>query len=128
MLGKTTDERSADFLVPLIGKGVPQPFPVFLAEPSDLFQDGVEQPVGISGGTPGWLGSRRGCAAHIRSTTALYDAWERLVDQYQVIRLGVFDARIVAAMQIHRLDRILTFSITDFARYGVSVLDPKAVQ
>jgi hypothetical protein len=31
-------------------------------------------------------------------------------------------------MQIHRLDRILTFNITDFARYGVSVLDPKAVQ
>ena len=44
------------------------------------------------------------------------------------IGLGVFDARLVAAMQIHRLDRILTFNITDFARYGVSVLDPKAVQ
>ena len=64
----------------------------------------------------------------MRDQPALYDAWDRLVDQYQVIRLGVFDARIVAAMQIHRLDRILTFSITDFARYGVSVLDPKAVQ
>ena len=31
-------------------------------------------------------------------------------------------------MQVHRLDRILTFNITDFARYGVSVLDPTAVQ
>ena len=59
---------------------------------------------------------------------ALYDAWEDLVGQYQVIGLAVFDARLVAAMQIHRLDRILTFNITDFARYGVSVLDPKAVQ
>jgi predicted nucleic acid-binding protein len=64
----------------------------------------------------------------LRDQPALYDAWERLVDQYQVIGLGVFDARLVAAMQIHRLDRILTFNITDFARYGVSVLDPKAVQ
>ena len=64
----------------------------------------------------------------LRDEPALYDAWERLLDQYQVIGLAVFDARLVAAMQIHRLDRILTFNITDFARYGVSVLDPKAVQ
>ena len=64
----------------------------------------------------------------LRDQPALYDVWERLVDQYQVIGLAVFDARLVAAMQIHRLDRILTFNITDFARYGVSVLDPKAVQ
>jgi predicted nucleic acid-binding protein len=64
----------------------------------------------------------------LRDQPALYDAWEHLVDQYQVIGLAVFDTRLVAAMQINRLDRILTFNITDFARYGVSVLDPKAVQ
>jgi predicted nucleic acid-binding protein len=64
----------------------------------------------------------------LRDQPALYDAWEHLVDQYQVIGLAVFDTRLVAAMQIHRLDRILTFNITDFVRYGVSVLDPKAVQ
>jgi predicted nucleic acid-binding protein len=64
----------------------------------------------------------------LHDAPALYDAWECLVDQHDVIGLAVFDARLVAAMQIHRLDRILTFNITDFARYGVSVLDPKAVQ
>ena len=64
----------------------------------------------------------------LRDQPALNDAWERLVDRYQVIGLAVFDTRLVAAMQVHRLDRILTFNITDFARYGVSVLDPKAVQ
>ena len=65
---------------------------------------------------------------NIRRDFTLYDAWEHLVDQYQVIGLAVFDARLVAAVQIHRLDRILTFNITDFARYGVNVLDPTAVQ
>ena len=64
----------------------------------------------------------------LRDEPALYDAWEHLVDQYQVIGLAVFDSRLVAAVQIHRLDRILTFNITDFARYGVNVLDPTAVQ
>ena len=44
-------ERSADFLVPLFSKGVPQPFPVVFAEPSDLFQDRVEHLVGFGGGT-----------------------------------------------------------------------------
>jgi len=70
-LGKAADQRSADFRVPLIDKGVPQPFPVLLAEPSDLFQHSVGQPVGISGGTPGWLGSRRGCDAHVRRSAVL---------------------------------------------------------
>ena len=65
---------------------------------------------------------------NIRRDFTLYDAWEHLVDQYQVIGLAVFDARLVAAVQIHRLDRILTFNITVFARYGVSMLDPTAVQ
>jgi predicted nucleic acid-binding protein len=64
----------------------------------------------------------------LHDAPALYDAWECLVDQHDVIGLAVFDARLVAAMQIHRLDRILTFNISDFARYGVSVLDPKAGQ
>jgi predicted nucleic acid-binding protein len=63
----------------------------------------------------------------LHDAPALYDAWERLVDQHEVIGLAVFDARLVAAMQVHRLDRILTFNIPDFARYGVTVLDPAAV-
>src|SRR5271169_3464576 len=37
-LGKAEGECSADFLVPPIDKGAPQPLPVLLAEPSDLFQ------------------------------------------------------------------------------------------
>jgi predicted nucleic acid-binding protein len=59
--------------------------------------------------------------------SALYDAWEQLVDRHAVVGLAVFDARLAAAMQVHGLDRILTFNTRDFVRYGVSVLDPATV-
>jgi predicted nucleic acid-binding protein len=59
----------------------------------------------------------------IPETAALYDAWKALVDRHQAIGAAVFDIRLVAAMVVHRLDRILTFD-RGFARYGVTVLDP----
>ncbi len=39
----------------------------------------------------------------------------------------VHDARLVAAMNVHNVRRILTFDTGDFARYGVEVLQPSSV-
>ena len=47
-----------------------------------------------------------------------------------VVVLGtqVYDARLVAAaMLAHGIDRILTFDVADFSRYGVTVVHPAAV-
>ena len=47
-----------------------------------------------------------------------------------VVVLGtqVYDARLVAAaMLAHGIDRILTFNVADFSRYGVTVVHPAAV-
>jgi predicted nucleic acid-binding protein len=61
-------------------------------------------------------------------TPAIYPAWERLVVQYQVSGKSAHDARLVAAMQVHRLTGILTFDRTGFARYaGIEVLHPADV-
>jgi predicted nucleic acid-binding protein len=60
----------------------------------------------------------------LQDTPEIYDTWKRLVVEHRVIGSKVHDARIVAAMQVHRVDRILTFDAGDFARYGVEVLDP----
>src|SRR6202007_473353 len=46
-LGKAAGDPPAVFLVPLFGKGAPQPFPVVFAEPLDLFQERVERLVGF---------------------------------------------------------------------------------
>jgi predicted nucleic acid-binding protein len=58
---------------------------------------------------------------------AIYDHWKRLVTTHGVIGNQVYDARLVAAMRVHGVGRILTFNTADFARYEIDVLHPSAV-
>lgn len=60
-------------------------------------------------------------------TPALYAAWKGLVLRHGVIGAKVHDARLVAAMNVHAVRRLLTFNAGDFARYGIEVLQPAAV-
>jgi predicted nucleic acid-binding protein len=61
-------------------------------------------------------------------TPAIYGAWEDLVTRYQVRGKPAHDARLVAAMQVHRVSSILTFDTTGFARYsGIEVVHPSEV-
>ena len=57
---------------------------------------------------------------------AIYPIWKGLVVTHRVLGAQVFDARLVAAMLVHGIDRILTFNVADFSRYGVAVLHPIA--
>jgi predicted nucleic acid-binding protein len=57
-------------------------------------------------------------------TPALYSAWERLVVSHGIAGKAAHDARLVAAMQVHRLSAILTFD-QGFLRYpGIEVVQP----
>ncbi len=58
---------------------------------------------------------------------AIYNEWKRLVVQHGVIGSKVHDARLVAAMNVHALHRILTFNTGDFTRYRIEVLHPTSV-
>ena len=58
---------------------------------------------------------------------AIYPIWKGLVVTHRVPGIQVYDARLVAAMLVHGLDRILTFNVADFSRYGVTVVHPAAV-
>jgi len=63
-------------------------------------------------------------------TPTLYPEWRRLVVTFKVAGVQVHDARLVAAMQVHGVTHILTFNISDFARYarlGVVAVDPATV-
>ena len=62
----------------------------------------------------------------LEDVPAIYVEWKRLVRQHQVVGLDVYDARLAAAMIVHKIDHILTFD-AGFARYGVTVLDPATV-
>ena len=50
-------------------------------------------------------------------STDVYSEWKRLVVAYGVTGVQAHDARLVAAMNVHGIGRILTFNVQDFTRY-----------
>jgi predicted nucleic acid-binding protein len=65
----------------------------------------------------------------VADTASIYDQWERLVVQYQVKGVNVHDARLTAAMLVHKLTHILTFNTEDFNRYTgeITLVHPRSV-
>jgi predicted nucleic acid-binding protein len=59
-------------------------------------------------------------------TPDIYQEWKRLVIKHAVRGSKVHDARLVAAMHVHAVTKILTFNGADFKRYDVEVLHPAA--
>jgi predicted nucleic acid-binding protein len=58
---------------------------------------------------------------------AAYVEWKRLMLAHGVIGVKVHDARLVAAMNVHGVRRILSFNVDDFKRYEIEVLHPSSV-
>lgn len=59
---------------------------------------------------------------------SLYDEWEQLILQYGVTGRQAHDARLIAAMKVHGLSKILTFNGDDFKRFtNITVLSPEEV-
>jgi predicted nucleic acid-binding protein len=58
---------------------------------------------------------------------ATYAEWKRLVVKHSVQGAKVHDTRLVAAMNVHGVARILTFNGNDFTRFGIDILDPSVI-
>jgi predicted nucleic acid-binding protein len=59
---------------------------------------------------------------------AVHWEWRRIVVEYGVSGVQVHDARLVAAMRVHGVRRILTFNQRDFVRYAdIEALSPHEV-
>lgn len=64
----------------------------------------------------------------LRDERGVLGEWERLVCLHDVKGKPSHDARLVAAMRRHSLDRLLTFNASHFVRYGeITVLTPERV-
>ncbi len=58
----------------------------------------------------------------------LLENWLELVTRYDVKGKQVHDARLVAAMQAHKIKNLLTLNIKDFERYSeIEAVHPKGV-
>jgi predicted nucleic acid-binding protein len=61
-------------------------------------------------------------------TPEIFQTWRKLALQHRVSGIQVHDARIVAAMTVHQVNKILSFDLDDFKRYaGITVLHPSDV-
>ena len=74
------------------------------------------------------LGRIKSMFLFLPETPAIYPAWEALVLTHAVSGKPSHDARLVAAMQVHGLNTVLTFDKTGFARFpGIEVIHPATV-
>jgi predicted nucleic acid-binding protein len=65
----------------------------------------------------------------VPETPEIFPTWRKLVLAYGVSGIQVHDARIVAAMSVHRVNKILSFDLDDFKRYtSVTVVHPAEVK
>jgi predicted nucleic acid-binding protein len=62
--------------------------------------------------------------ALLPDSPAVYPEWKSLVIKHDVIGTKVHDTRLVAAMNVNGIRRILTFNTADFKRYAVETLHP----
>lgn len=59
---------------------------------------------------------------------AVYREWRRIVVQHSVLGVRVHDARLAAAMYVHRVSHILTLNVTDFGRFsGLAAVHPSSL-
>jgi predicted nucleic acid-binding protein len=64
----------------------------------------------------------------LRDERGIFAVWRDLVRQHEVKGKSAHDARLIAAMKRHGLQRLLTFNVADFKRYeGIEVLDCRSV-
>ncbi len=58
----------------------------------------------------------------------VYVAWKEIVRDHKVQGVKVYDARLVAIMNIYAIESILTFNMADFKRFGnITALHPSSV-
>jgi predicted nucleic acid-binding protein len=59
---------------------------------------------------------------------AVHQEWRKLLVVSNVSGVHVHDARLVAAMRVHGVGRILTFNEKDFARYrDIEAVNPRTI-
>ena len=58
----------------------------------------------------------------------IFAVWRKLLVAYRVCGVQVHDARLVAAMHLHGVGRILTFNTKDFARFdSIEAVHPSQI-
>ncbi|RCS54872.1 PIN domain-containing protein [Bremerella cremea] len=64
----------------------------------------------------------------LKDERAIFEKWQELVTQYQVIGKQAHDTRLVAGMLRHGISHVLTLNPKDFQRYAeITIVTPQKV-
>jgi predicted nucleic acid-binding protein len=59
---------------------------------------------------------------------AIYAGWKQIVTEHKVQGVKVYDARLVAIMNVYAVESLLTFNAADFKRYSnITALHPSSL-
>ena len=59
---------------------------------------------------------------------SIFAIWLRLVTDYSITGIDTYDTRLVACMEAHRIDTLLTFDVGDFRRFTrIQTVHPDSV-
>jgi predicted nucleic acid-binding protein len=73
--------------------------------------------------------ARRAVKSLFRQGDEIFPTSRKLVIEHRVSGIQVHDARIVAAMSVHQVNKILSFDLDDLTRYpGIAVVHPTDVK
>ena len=60
-------------------------------------------------------------------TPSTFTEWRKLVSDYRVIGVQVHDTKLVASMNVHKVEYLVTLNEKDLKRFAVKVINPKEV-
>jgi predicted nucleic acid-binding protein len=71
-----------------------------------------------------WLHHFENLFSLLEEPPATFGLWKNLVRQHRTVGKPAYDARLAAVAHLAGIHRVLTFNTNDFARYGVTAIDP----
>lgn len=60
-------------------------------------------------------------------TFQTFTEWRKIVSDYKVLGIQVHDAKLVASMMVHKVERLVTLNEKDFKRFSIKIINPKDI-
>jgi predicted nucleic acid-binding protein len=60
-------------------------------------------------------------------TPSTFTEWRKLVADYRVMGVQVHDTKLVASMNVHKVEYLVTLNEKDLKRFAIKVINPKDV-
>lgn len=57
-------------------------------------------------------------------TLQTFTEWRKIVSDYNILGVQVHDAKLIASMNVHKVEYLVTLNEKDFKRFGIKIVHP----